>query len=107
VTWGLLNVPRETDDGDVDCEVEIWTRKAVCEIGCGLDKVNREIGVQKRGRTDLTDLYYTDPSQSMGLFPPRSTKLLHVNHELAAACRIRGVPRSVDSGRAEKHEEPE
>jgi len=34
VTWGLLYVPRETDDGDVDREVKIWTRKAVCEIGC-------------------------------------------------------------------------
>jgi len=31
---GLLYVPRETDDGDVGREVKIWTRKAVCEIGC-------------------------------------------------------------------------
>jgi len=26
--------------------------------------------VQKRARTDLTDLCYTNPSQSMRLFPP-------------------------------------
>jgi len=31
---GLPYVPSETDDGDVNREVEIWTRKAVCEIGC-------------------------------------------------------------------------
>jgi len=23
-----------SEDGDVDREVDIWTRKAVCEIGC-------------------------------------------------------------------------
>jgi len=27
-------VPSETDDGDVNRDVKIWTRKAVCEIGC-------------------------------------------------------------------------
>jgi len=30
---GLPYVPTETD-GDVDREVKIWTREAVCEIGC-------------------------------------------------------------------------
>ena len=30
---------------------------------CGLDEVNREIGIQKRGTTDLTNLYYTSPAR--------------------------------------------
>jgi len=33
VKWGLLYVPSEIDDGDVDREVETWVRGAVCEIG--------------------------------------------------------------------------
>ena len=34
----------------------IWDRV------CGLDKINCEIGIQKRGRTDLTNLYYSSPA---------------------------------------------
>jgi len=33
---------------------------------CELDKVNREIGVQKRGRTDLTNLYHTGTARVRG-----------------------------------------
>jgi len=49
---------------------------------CGLEEVNCQIGVQKGGRMDMTDLHYY-LSQSTRLFL-RSTKLFHANHNLAA-----------------------
>ena len=38
-------------------------RGNIWDLVCRLDKINCEIGIQKQGITDLTNLYYTSPAR--------------------------------------------